>query len=97
MTEQKAITKINAVLSGHDGNFSIRKGESEFIKIAQAEVDFIVYGKEGTITQALVSDLVKLYTNNGGDLRVTRGGISEEKFDFDYVVVRATINVHEED
>ncbi|WP_416768522.1 hypothetical protein ACM66T_10225 [Sulfurimonas sp. ST-25] len=96
MTEAQAIVRIKAVLEQHIPVYKVVRLDADPLNPTQYVARFAAIFKEGEITQAMISDMLKEYTDNGGDLEFDGTRKELDNLDFDVMFVKATINAHEQ-
>lgn len=94
VTETQAKARIRAVAEDHIPVHKLVRAGSEPLSAAQYTARFAVIFK-GEITQAMISDMLKEYTDNGGDLEFDGTNRELDDLDFDVMFVKATINAHQ--
>lgn len=95
MTEAKAITRITEVCEKHTSVHKVVRMESEDLNPTQYIAKFAVVFKDASITQAMISDMKKEYTDNGGNINFEGTRKELDNLNFDVMFVTATINAHE--
>jgi hypothetical protein len=75
--------------------YTVVRLDSEPATPTQYVARFAAIFTVGSITQAMISDMLKEYTDNGGDLEFDGTKKELDDLDFDVMFVKATINAHQ--
>lgn len=94
MNESQAISQLKALCATHLQGFEVVRIGSNAKTASQYDATFAVITNDGNISQALISDILKDKTDNGGKLEYVETKREINDLKTEVLIVTATIDAH---